>query len=132
MDYFKETIKNAKREYDDGCRKTLVFSKKMQNAMGLTDQDIEDAKSNDIVFEVGAVLITSDSRHLCGDWHNVLLAIPRKATGTYGYTGSDSSLPDGWVGTKRGTCSSICPDVETQKLILDRIKVLKKGGVYAS
>ena len=90
--------------------------------MGLSDHDIVVAMKVDVVWHVKGYEISLRGFPWNG-WQPLLIATPAEISGDkIGYSNCNETLPPSWHYDPQGTATVFCPDLNSQKEILEAIK----------
>jgi hypothetical protein len=122
---FTEDIDASLAETTSRQQQVASFSDRLQEAMGLSDEDIEKAESQDLSWDVGGYKIAA--RHFCyfegcNGWVTLLYARPAGA-GEPGWSNRTFVHPGpGWFFIPKGTATIIVPDREEQERILKAVE----------
>ncbi len=122
---FSEDVDATQSEIAKYQRQAVEFSDRLQEAMGLSDEQIEKASRHDMSWDVGAYKISA--RHFCyieafDNWVTLLYAKPNGA-GDPGWSNQVFAHPGpGWYYMPKGTATIIVPDKDIQDEIIQAVK----------
>ena len=100
------------------------FTKKLQEALGVDDEILDDMVLDNFSAEYGEFLLVANCRCFNSGWKNVIEVVPTYLGDKHGYANTDSleNGAGGWHYIMQGTKTECLPPIEVQHKIIALIK----------
>jgi UvrB/uvrC motif len=121
LDIFKKNRKKANTHQE----MIVVYTKKLQEALGIDDHTLEEMVYDDHSMEYGEYLLVCNSRCFHSGWENVIEVVPKNLGARHGYSNTSymANGDNGWHYVMNGTGTECLPPKEVRYKLLALIKL---------